>query len=174
MTTYVTLFRGVGGAVQLPVARLRQVLGEGGLTQVRTYVNSGNAVLESARDAAQTRHRIAAIVAREFGFTKDIMLVAARDWRRVVDENPFPQVADQPTLLHVFVLGAVPAPEAFAALQARARGEWLHLRGNILYLHVPEGFSASKLPPMLDRVLGVASTARNWRTVLALDRLARG
>ncbi len=171
-TTYIVLFRGVGGATQLPVARLRQALGEGGFGAVATYINSGNAVLDSPWDAAATRKRIAGIVAREFGFTKEIMLVGRADWRRVIAENPFPEAADQPTLLHVFVLAQAPRPDAFAALQDRARGESLHLRGNILYLHVPDGFSASKLPPVLDRTLGTTSTARNWRTVLALDRLA--
>ncbi len=171
-TTFIVLFRGVGGATQLPVARLRQALGEGGFGAVATYINSGNAVLDSVWDAAETRARIAGIAAGEFGFSKEIMLVRRADWRRIIAENPFPEAAEQPTLLHVFVLERAPRPDSFAALQDRARGENLHLRGNILYLHVPDGFSASKLPPVLDRVLGTTSTARNWRTVLALDRLA--
>lgn len=171
-TTWIVLFRGVGGATQLPVARLRQVLAEGGFGAVATYINSGNAVLDSPWDAQATRARIAGIVAREFGFAKEIMLVSRTDWRRVIAENPFPEAVDQPTLLHVFVLAEAPAPEALAALRDRARSERLHLRDTILYLHVPDGFGASKLPPVLDRTLGVPSTARNWRTVLALDKLA--
>ena len=171
-TTWIVLFRGVGGATQLPVARLRQVLGEGGFASVATYINSGNAVLSSSLDAEETRARIAGIVAREFGFTKQIMLVSHADWRRVIAENPFPEAADQPTSLHVFVLAEAPTAQAVAALRGRARTERLHLCGTILYLHVPDGFSTSKLPPVLDRVLGTTSTARNWRTVLALDRLA--
>jgi len=46
-TAYIVLFRGVGGATQLPVARLREVLPEAGFHNVSTYINSGNAVLSS-------------------------------------------------------------------------------------------------------------------------------
>lgn len=171
-TTWIVLFRGVGGATQLPVARLRQVLGEGGFTPVATCINSGNAVLSSPWDAGETQARIAGIVAREFGFARQIMLLSRADCRRVIAENPFPEAAAQPTSLHVFVLAQAPAMQAAAVLRGKARNERLHLRGTIFYLHVPDGFSASKPPPVLDRTLGTASTARNWRTVLALDRLA--
>ena len=172
MDTWIVLFRGVGGATQLPVARLREVLGEGGFSGIATYINSGNAVLDSPWDRTETKARIAGIVANAFGFTKEIMLVSRADWRRMIAENPFPEAAERPTTLHVFVLAGAAAPDAMTALRDRARGESLHLRENILYLHVPDGFSASKLPPMLDRILGVPTTARNWRTVLALDKLA--
>ena len=42
----------------------------------------------------------------------------------------------------------------------------------MLYFHAPEGFGTSKLPPVIDRMLGVISTARNWNTVLKLMELA--
>lgn len=172
MDTWIVLFRGVGGATQLPVARLRQVLGEGGFSGTATYINSGNAVLDSPWDMAATKARIAGIVADEFGFTKEIMLVSREDWRRVIADNPFPEAVARPTTLHVFVLAGTVAPDAMAVLRDRARNEALHLCGNILYLHVPDGFSTSMLPPVLDRILGTPTTARNWRTVLALDGLA--
>jgi len=42
----------------------------------------------------------------------------------------------------------------------------------VLYFHAPEGFGTSKLPPVIDRTLGVVSTARNWNTVRKLMELA--
>ena len=91
----------------------------------------------------------------------------------MIAENPFAEAVDQPTTLHAFVLQASPAEAAVKALHARlAPPERMQVRGIFLYLHVPEGFSASKLPPVIDRLLGTVSTARNWRTVLALARIA--
>ena len=56
------------------------------------------------------RHaRIASICKDDFGFAKDIMLVAHPDWKRMIDENPFPEAVDQPTTLHAFVLRSSPA-----------------------------------------------------------------
>jgi uncharacterized protein (DUF1697 family) len=169
---FIVLFRGVGGATQLPTAPLRKALGAAGFGDVSTYINTGNAVLSSALDPKQTQARIAEIAKREFGFEKDILLVEREDWRRVVEANPFPDAVDRPTTLHVFALTGVPKQAAVEALRGRAQGERLKVEGKVLYLHVPDSFSASKLPPVIDRTLGVVSTARNWRTVLALKKIA--
>jgi uncharacterized protein (DUF1697 family) len=172
-TVFIVLFRGVGGATQLPTAPLRKALGDAGFGNVSTYINSGNAVLLSGLTASETHARIADIAKADFGFEKEIMLVSRPDWERLIDGNPFPEAVDQPTTLHAFVLQKVPAQSAVAALTARlAPHEHLIVKGNFLYLHVPHGFSASKLPPVIDRVLDTVSTARNWRTVLALGKLA--
>ncbi|MBU0582899.1 MAG: DUF1697 domain-containing protein [Alphaproteobacteria bacterium] len=173
-TVFIVLFRGVGGATQLPVAPLRAALTEEGFGSVETYINSGNAVLASGSSAIETRRRVASIVKERFGFEKDIMLVSRAEWADLVTRNPFPEAVGEPTTLHAFVLADVPEAAAIAALEARATGrERLVVDGRTLYFHVPDGFGRSKLPPVIDRVLGVASTARNWRTVMALDRMAQ-
>jgi hypothetical protein len=46
-TAFILLFRGVGGATQLPTAPLREALTEAGFENVATYINSGNAILRS-------------------------------------------------------------------------------------------------------------------------------
>jgi uncharacterized protein (DUF1697 family) len=43
-----------------------------------------------------------------------------------------------------------------------------------LYLHAPEGIGRSRLAARAESLLGVAATARNWRTVTQLLELARG
>lgn len=172
-TIFIVLFRGVGGATQLPTKPLREALEKAGFGKVSTYINSGNAVLSSTLGAARTRAKIAEISKKEFGFEKDIMLVSQPDWARLIEENPFPEAVDQPTTLHAFVLQTTPTDSAVNALQARlSPPERLQVKGNFLYLHVSSGFSASRLPAVIDRVLGTVSTARNWRTVLALAKLA--
>jgi uncharacterized protein (DUF1697 family) len=173
MTVYIVLFRGVGGATQLPTKPLREALTKAGFEHVATYINSGNAVLASAKSKAETAADIAAISKREFGFEKDIMLVTRTAWSKVIKENPFPEAVDRPTTLHVFVLSKAPAKEDIDALAGRTTGEErIFVSGQILYFHAPEGFGRSKLPPAIDRTLKVVSTARNWNTVLKLQELA--
>ena len=46
-TAYILLFRGVGGATQLPVKPLREALASAGFENVGTYINSGNAWLST-------------------------------------------------------------------------------------------------------------------------------
>jgi uncharacterized protein (DUF1697 family) len=173
MTVFIVLFRGVGGATQLPTAPLREALAKDGFANVATYINSGNAIVKTTLGAAEATARIAAIAKRNFAFEKDIMLVSRPDWAKLVKGNPFPEAEAQPTTLHAFVLNAKPKPDAVKALAARVTTpERIMVTGRLLYFHVPQGFSNSKLPPVIDRTLGVVSTARNWNTVLKLMELA--
>jgi uncharacterized protein (DUF1697 family) len=173
LKAYIVLFRGVGGATQLPTKPLKEALTAAGFKQVATYINSGNAVLATELGEKATTEKIAAICGEKFGFDKDIMLVARAAWKRLVENNPFPESVDVPTSVHAFALGAEPALQAVEALKARAaEHERVVVTGKVLYFHAPKGFGTSKLPPVIDRTLGVVSTARNWRTVLALMEMA--
>jgi uncharacterized protein (DUF1697 family) len=174
-TVYIVLFRGVGGATQLPTAQLRAALTNAGFRNVATYINSGNAIVASELNADHVTARIAALVERKFSFTKEILVVNFAEWSRIVDGNPFSEGIAEPTKLHVFVLKSEPAKESVAELAANAVPdiERFVLKGTALYLFTPKGFSRSKLGTKIDKVLKVATTARNWRTVLALAEIAQ-
>ena len=172
-TTYIVLFRGVGGATQLPTKALVAALGEAGFTDPRTYINSGNALVTSELPRRQVAAKIAALTKQKFGFGKEILLATAAEWRRLMRANPYPDAAEKPTWLHAFLLTKKPSAAAVAALAARAAPhEQLTVTGKVLYFHAPQGFGTSKLPPLVDRTLGVVSTARNWNTVTKLAELA--
>ena len=80
---YILLFRGVGGATQLPTARLRAGLTAAGFEGVATYINSGNAVVRSAWPRERVVETVAELCEREFGFSKAIFAVALREWSAV-------------------------------------------------------------------------------------------
>jgi uncharacterized protein (DUF1697 family) len=42
----------------------------------------------------------------------------------------------------------------------------------VFYLHAPEGIGRSKLAANTEKVLGVATTGRNWRTVRKVMAMA--
>jgi uncharacterized protein (DUF1697 family) len=173
MTVFIVLFRGVGGPTQLPVKPLREALARDGFENVATYINSGNAIVKTELNTKEATGKIAAIAKKRFGFEKDIMLVSRSNWAKLIKGNPFPEAINQPTTLHAFVFNGKPKPDAVKALAARVTPpERIVVNGNILYFHVPQGFSNSKLPPAIDRTLGIVSTARNWNTVVKLMALA--
>ena len=174
-TVYIVLFRGVGGATQLPTAPLREALTKAGFGNAATYINSGNALVSSELDELEVTAKIAALAEREFGFTKEILVVSLTEWTRVVAGNPFREAAAEPTKLHVFVLKSRPAKETVSLLETKAMPETerFAIAGRALYFFTPKGFSASKLGTKIDKVLKVSTTARNWRTVLALHDKAK-
>jgi uncharacterized protein (DUF1697 family) len=159
LAVYVILFRGVGGATQLPVAPLRDALTSSGFEKVATYINSGNAVVRSRLGAGKVVESIALVCRKQFGFTKDIYALTADEWSAIIANNPFPEAVSPGNLLHAAVLAKTPAGEAVAKLKALATGgDRFAVVGSTAY--------------KFDKVIGVPNTARNWNTVLKLRDLA--
>src|SRR5262245_12627243 len=166
-TAYILLFRGVGGATQLPTAPLRVALTEAGFENVATYINRGNAVLRSHLPREKVIAAVAVICRDRFGFTKAILALTLEEWSALIDNNPFPQAVATPKFLHAAVLAGKPTAEAVSRL------EGIEVVDNVAYLHTPDGFGRSKLAEKFDKGIGVVNSARNWNTVLKLMELVR-
>ena len=169
---YIILFRGVGGATQLPTAPLRGALTAAGFDAVATYINSGNAVLASRLSREKVIETVAAVCREKFGFTKAIFAPALAEWEMLIAHNPFPDFREGKHL-HAALLAARPTAAAITALRSHAKpGEGLTIVGDVAYLHTPFGFGTSKLAERFDKGIGVTNTARNWNTVRKLRDLA--
>lgn len=177
MKTWIALFRGinVGGNRVLPMKSLVATLESIGCADVRTYVQSGNAVFHSA--AAQAERLAASIrraVGERHGFEPGVLVLTPAELQRALADNPFPQAAAEPNSVHLFFLAEAPRhPDLEALDAAKAAREAFALAGKVFYLHTPDGFGKSKLAARVERCLGVEATARNLRTVSALVELAR-
>ena len=170
---YILLFRGVGGATQLPTAPLRQALTAAGFENVATYINSGNAVVRSSLARDKVIGLVADICKKKFSFTKAIFAPTLGEWSDLIENNPFPKAADVPKYLHAALLDEKPKAAVIEALRALATPrESIEIVGKVAYLHTPDGFGTSKLAAKFDKGIGVTNTARNWNTVLKLCELA--
>lgn len=174
-TVYLLLFRGVGGATQLPVKPLREKLAEAGFTRVATYINSGNAVVRCQWTRRTVLAKVTALCREHFGFEKAIFAPTLEEWEDAVAANPFVAAAETaPTSVHLAWLAAAPSPEAVQRLRNHAGpGEAIEIRGPAAFLHTPRGFGTSKLAAKFDTGIGVTNTARNWNTVRRMLELAR-
>jgi uncharacterized protein (DUF1697 family) len=173
MTVYILLFRGVGGATQLPTGPLRAALTSAGFENAGTYINSGNAYLRTDMPRSEMLKIVAEICTEKFAFTKAIYAPTLKEWRKLIKQNPFPDALDVPKYLHAAVLAAKPKAADIEALRAHAAdGERIEVVDKVCYLHTPNGFGTSKLAVKFDKGIGVANTARNWNTVLKLLELA--
>jgi uncharacterized protein (DUF1697 family) len=172
MTTWIVLFRGVGGDTLLPVQPLKQALLDEGFRSVATYINTGNVVLVSNDTPKRIARHVADIALEHFGFSKHIMIVSRTEWGRLIADNPFPLVSE-PAKLHAYVLERAPDPEAVEALKQKARGpEQFEIKGRVLYYYTPQGVSNARLHAKIEPTLKIAATARNWNTVVKLSHLA--
>lgn len=177
MTTFIALFRGinVGGKNILPMNELRELLQGLGCEDVKTYIQSGNAVFRHSEiSPPRLAERIGAAVHSSYGFEPAVQLMTADRLEKAVRSNPFPEGTSDPSKLHVFFLVAVPENPDLEAIEAvRADSERFALIGDVAYLHAKEGIARSKLAARAERLLGVAATARNWRSVAKILDMAR-
>jgi uncharacterized protein (DUF1697 family) len=177
MATWILLLRGINvvGRNRLPMAELVRDLETLRLTKVTTYIQSGNAVFQSSAKLATTlAGRIAARIEERHGFRPHVLILSVSDLARAVESNPFRSAQADPQSLHLFFLDSKPAKPDLASLaRIRSTTEQFHLTDRVFYLHAPDGIGKSKLAHRVERFLGVAATARNWRTAQRLLEMAQ-
>jgi uncharacterized protein (DUF1697 family) len=177
MKTYIALFRGINvvGRNILPMKELVAILEAAGAANVRTYIQSGNAVFTSKqKDRGRLARRIQTEIKLRRGFEPQIVLLELEDLKRAMQQNPFAEAEGDPAGLHLGFLVSTPSSPNLQALESVAKpSERFHLSDNVVYLHAPEGVGRSKLAASLEKRLGVSLTDRNWRTVCALWKMAQ-
>ena len=177
MKTYVALFRGlnVGGNSILPMKELVAQLENIGLRNVRTYIQSGNAVFQSEEEEASLlSNKIRAAIRNRRGFEPQVLLLEPEEIEKAVESNPFPEAGSEPKTLHAYFLASTPKNPDLDALESiKSERERFVLKDGVFYLHTPDGIGRSKLAANAEKLLGVSATGRNWRTVRKLMEMAK-
>jgi len=166
---WVALLRGVnlGARNKVPMAQLRTLLEDAGYENVRTYIASGNVLLDGPAGKKKLASELERLVLNSFGVTTAVILRRPRELAAAVEAHPF----DDTSETHVAFLAARPAKAAAVRLEDVDPGAVL--AGTELYLRLPRGVHGSRLSnARIESLLGVAATLRNWRTVVALAELA--
>jgi uncharacterized protein (DUF1697 family) len=175
MATWIALLRGVGGGIRpLPMRDLATALEGIGLKDVRTYIQSGNVVFSSAKSATRLAGEIERCIEKQFGFHSKTFVLSVGELQRAAKGNPFPQADEKPQSLHLFFLAEHAKTAQLDAMnELKAKSEHFVLAGKVFYFYAPQGFGISKLGAKAGRLLGVDTTARNWRTVGKLLEMAK-
>jgi uncharacterized protein (DUF1697 family) len=175
--TYIALFRGinVGGKSTLPMPGLVSALEALGACDIRTYVQSGNAVFRSPENnPAQLAARLSAEIGRRYGFEPWVLILKPEKIIAAMEGNPFPQAEANPSSLHVGFLATVPPnPDLEKLNSLKADSERFQLKGDIFYLFAPDGVGKSRLAANAEKALDVLMTDRNWRTVAKLREIVQ-
>jgi uncharacterized protein (DUF1697 family) len=109
----------------------------------------------------------------DVGFRPQLLLITRDDLLEILNQCPFPPIPSDDKTVHCFFLFApAAAPDIDGLNAATAAGEQWVLQKNVLYLHAPNGVGRSKLAASIEKRIGVPTTARNWRTVSQLCKIA--
>ncbi|MDX6265355.1 MAG: hypothetical protein QOD70_95 [Frankiales bacterium] len=162
--SWVLLLRAVnlGPTNKLAMTDLTRVLENLGHTDVRTFLNSGNATFASSKRSPQRlASEIEDALRGELGLDVRACVRTQADLRKALDELP-----DLPGYITVNVLFDRPTP---AALKAFLETDWSPevVRGNdqVLYLGFKSAAKTKLTNTKIEKMLGVGCTARTPATL---------
>ena len=174
---HVALLRGVNLASRnrVDMAGVRELLGELGYTDVRTYLQSGNAVLCCPASPQAVAKQIEDRLRSRYGRSIRVIVRSRAELADVVEHNPFAGKETDGRKLHVNFLSAEPEPKQLKEIDPKEfEPDRFDVRCREIYLWLPNGMQGTRLPQTLDKRLDVVSTSRNWNTVRKLLELADG
>lgn len=160
----------LGKTRKVPMAQLRALFTRLGLEDVQTYIQSGNVVFFSPQSPEILKPQLEQALEAEFGFAVAVTLRTADEWAALIASCP-PELLNEN--VYVGLLGAEAQAQALGKLRERpvAPERW-EVVGRTLYQTVPTGVKTLKLSHgVIERVLGVSCTVRNWRTVQKVGEL---
>lgn len=169
MPKYAVLLRAVnlGGVRRVPMATWAARLTELGYRDVRTYLQSGQAVVNSRNRSAAVAKQVHDDLRTVLGVDTAVLVRTHAQLREVVAACPWPDAAARdPTHVHAMFVDVTPAKGWLLTDADKYLPERAVLGPGVVYLLFPNGAGRSKMPTS-----SIEGTARNWRTVLKLLEL---
>ncbi|NVN90991.1 MAG: DUF1697 domain-containing protein [Desulfuromonadales bacterium] len=178
MNTCIALLRGinVGGNNSLSMKEFIVILEDIGARNIKTSIQSGNAVFQSAEMSfSQLSQQITAEIKKRHGFEPFVLIIGREALEKAMAENPFPEAESDPASLHLAFLATTPKTLDLKKLDSlKKESERFYVSESVFYLHAPEGIGRSKLAAGIEKILGVPMTDRNWRTLCKIREMASG
>ena len=174
MSTYVALIRGINvGGIVLKMDDLKRMLEYIGFSNVRTYIQSGNALFESGES---NKRKMEAEIAQEIKnkIDHDIVVIVktAQEIMRIAESHPLASLGDEKNL-YVSVLSHDPAAPDIETLMETMNEVDIHEVANrAVYTHYGKGYGTSKRSNnFIEKILKVSATTRNWATMKKLAEM---
>lgn len=174
--THVILIRGinVGGKNIVPMASLRAALSDAGYGRVRTYIQSGNVVVDApvGADVSSDAQRI---LADEFSVVTPVMVVESPHLASVVADAPAGFGSDTDEFKHdvVFLSSHVDPAALLDKIRLRDGVDEAWSGQEVLYFRRQSALVArSYMNKIVSMPEYADMTIRNWRTTCAVADLA--
>lgn len=167
---YVAFLRGinVGGKNKIKMETLREVCVSLGFQNLKTYVNSGNVIFETAKiDDKKLAAKIESAIEKEFALKIKVIVRTFAEIENIVVNNPFAGQFENDKDLHVFFLNEeLPEEKRQSLLSNNNENEMFAVRNCEIFCLLRVSFSDSLIGrDYIGKKLKVSATARNWRTV---------
>lgn len=168
MTTYILLVRGVtpSGRNKLSMARFREALEKAGFAHVRTYIQSGNALVDTDLPAHTVEKSVRDLIRNEIGPDLIVLARTGSQLEEALEENPFTKGYDISRVFFVSFAETPPADKVRELLSLDLSPEKLAFGKNTAYMYIPGMYGRGTLSGnFLEKKLGVSATMRNFNTM---------
>ena len=148
---------------------LRELMQEIGYENVRTYIQSGNIILNSEEDKTIVSKKISESIQEHFGYEVPALTYSLEDWKQIIEENPYTE--GEKAIYFTFL---DQLPENTDIQVNGTKDDEFSIIQNMVYLNCLGGYGKSKLSNNLfENKLKVTATTRNFKTVHKLLELAQ-
>lgn len=157
----------------MSMADLRSYLEDLGYSNVSTYINSGNVIVSSDKNAKAVQQEIEELLPKKFKLDSELVrvLVLTRQQLQAAIDNKPQSFGDHPDKYHsdfIFLIG-IPAEEAMGVFSPRDGVDKVWPGDGVVY---SQRLSAERTKSRLNRIIGTPvyanMTIRNWNTVTKL------
>jgi uncharacterized protein (DUF1697 family) len=177
MYTYLALLRGVnvGGKAMLKMANLASALQTAGFKNVRTYIQSGNILLDTdSNDKKDIAEQIKACIKHDFQLSVEVATFTAPEWKAIVAAAPDWWGKDLTWKHNILVLTEdIPMPTVVAAI-GNLKPEIEHIAPGrrVLYQSLSlKMFGRTTLGKLASNPVYKKMTVRNFNTATKLSQL---
>jgi uncharacterized protein (DUF1697 family) len=176
MTTFVILLRGVtpSGRNKIPMAAFREVLKKAGFFHVRTYIQSGNAIVDTDLSAEEVETSVRELIRKIIGPDLAVIVRTGDQLEEALEANPFKSGYD---LSRVFFVSFAEPPQTEKINELLALDfseEKLAFGKNTAYMYIPGLYGRGTLSGnFLEKKLGAPATMRNFNTMSRLVTMSR-
>lgn len=164
------LLRGVTptGKNRIPkMAYLAEILENAGFSQVRTYIQSGNILLETERDDGEIRRIVHQEILEKIGADLSVIVKDKGQLQTALRENPFDESYDESRIHLVFTNDQMVQEKLQKVMDTEFEDELFREGSECLYLYLPREAKKKRLNTnYLEKKLGITATMRK-RNVIA-------
>jgi uncharacterized protein (DUF1697 family) len=176
MTTYILLLRGVtpSGRNKVPMAQFRETLEKAAFAHVRTYIQSGNALVDTELPAHTVEKNVRELIRNQIG--PDLVVIArtGAQLEEALEANPFTKGYDISRVFFVSFEKTPPAQKVIDLLSLDISPEKLAFGENTAYMYIPGPYGRGTISGnFLEKKLGVSATMRNFNTMNRLVMMSR-
>ena len=173
----IALLRGVTptGKNRIPkMSFLVEILEKVGLKKVKTYIQSGNVILETELSKGETAKLIHDTIAKEIGADLSVIIKEKNQLQIAIEENPFNENYDFSRIHLVFTNDSMGEDE-LKKLENKDFGDEKFIIGSeCLYMYLPRDASPKRLNNnYLEKQLSITMTTRKLNVVEHLVELCK-